>query len=103
VSRFARRIDDSHRAIVAGLEAHGVRVISLAALGKGVPDLLCGWRGRWVLLEVKDGSKPPSARKLTPAEAHFLALCRADGLPAYVVESVKQAVDVVTKGDAHVG
>lgn len=49
----------------------GVQVLSLAALGKGVPDLLCAFRGRLVLVEVKDGSKPPSARKLTPDQEQF--------------------------------
>lgn len=33
-----------------------------------MPDLLVGTRDRNVLLECKDGTKPPSARKLTPAQ-----------------------------------
>ena len=62
--------------------------------------MLVGYHGRWVLMEVKDGAKVPSARKLTPAEAHFLALCQADGLPAVVVESVEQAVQAL-EGRTH--
>jgi hypothetical protein len=31
-------------------------------VGRGVPDLLVGWRGTNLLLEVKDGNKPQSAR-----------------------------------------
>jgi len=37
----------------------------LSAVGGGVPDLLAGFRGVNVLLEVKDGSKTPSRRVLT--------------------------------------
>jgi Holliday junction resolvase len=58
-------------AVVAALRAAGMSVVSLAAVGNGCPDLVVGWRGRNVLLEIKDGSKPPSARKLTPDEAKF--------------------------------
>ncbi len=48
------------------LRAAGCLVLSLAGLGKGVPDLLVGTpQGDLVLIEVKDGAKPPSARRLT--------------------------------------
>jgi hypothetical protein len=43
----------------------------LHQLGQGKPDLLVGFRGRNVLLEVKDGAKPPSRRKLTDDEADW--------------------------------
>ena len=49
----------------------GVMVLSLAALGKGVPDLLCAFHGKLVLVEIKDGAKIPSARKLTPDQEKF--------------------------------
>jgi hypothetical protein len=46
-------------------------VQSLSAVGKGVPDLLVGWHGINVLLEVKDGGKAASRRKLTPDEQRW--------------------------------
>ena len=64
--RRAARVDQNQGEIVAALRAAGCSVVSLAAVGKGVPDLLVGLRGTNRLLEVKDGSKPPSARRLTP-------------------------------------
>jgi len=40
-------------------------VQSLAGVGNGVPDLLVGYQGKTLLMEIKDGKKPPSARLLT--------------------------------------
>ena len=68
----AKRIDDNQRAIVKALRSiPGCTVESLAAVGKGVPDLLCGFRGRNYLIEIKDGEKSPSRRKLTPAQVDW--------------------------------
>ena len=64
--RRAARTDTNQTAIVAYLRANGCTVQSLAATGKGCPDLLVGWRCVNVLLEVKDGDRPPSERRLTP-------------------------------------
>ena len=64
--RRAAKIDANQPAIVEALRKCGAFVQSLAAVGNGCPDLLIGYRGRTILLEVKDGSKVPSAQKLTP-------------------------------------
>jgi hypothetical protein len=69
--RRAARVDQNQAAIVEALRACGASVQSLAAVGKGVPDLLVGLRTRNYLIEVKDGSKPPSARKLTPDQVQW--------------------------------
>ena len=69
--RRAARIDDNHTEIVDAFRALGCSVLSLAPMGKGVPDLLIGVACRTYLVEVKDGSKVPSARKLTPDEHRF--------------------------------
>jgi hypothetical protein len=61
----ACRVDDNHVAVVKALRQAGATVQSLAGVGKGVPDLLVGIRGKTALFEVKDGAKVPSARKLT--------------------------------------
>jgi Holliday junction resolvase len=51
--------------IVTALRAAGATVQSLAGVGKGTPDLLVGYKGQTLLMEVKDGNKSPSARLLT--------------------------------------
>ena len=68
----------------------GCRVFDAADVGQGFPDLVVGFMGRIYLLEVKDGSLPPSKRKLTAAEKRFHVAW--DLLPVYVVESVDDAL-----------
>ena len=63
--RRAAKIDANQEAVVIALRAAGAKVQSLAAVGKGVPDLLCQYKGTFYLIEVKDGRKPPSQRRLT--------------------------------------
>ena len=69
--RRAARTDRNHAEIVAAFRLFGCSVQSLAAVGAGVPDLLVGWRGKNLLIEVKDGQKTKSQRKLTPAQVKF--------------------------------
>ena len=86
------RVDDNHAEIVAAFEALGCSVISLAPMGRGVPDLLIGVSCRTYLCEVKDGKKPPSARKLTPDEVRFQKSWRGQWT---LVESVDDVVEFV--------
>jgi Holliday junction resolvase len=90
--RRAARVDDNQAEIVAALRKCGCTVQSLAALGNGVPDLLVGRAGVNYLLEVKDGSKPKSARELTPDELRWLHAWRGS---AAVVETVEEALKEV--------
>jgi hypothetical protein len=71
--RRAGRIDANQNAVVAYLRGLGMSVCILSPMGKGIPDLLVGWRGLNVLLELKDGSKPPSAQELTCDERDWHA------------------------------
>ena len=91
--RRAARRDANHAEVRDGLRAAGCKVLDLGAVGKGCPDLLVGFRGRLRLLEVKDGSKPPSARELTPDEQAFFREW-GDGarLPVHVVRSLDDAL-----------
>lgn len=92
--RGVARVDDNQGLIVDCLRRCGCRVEILSRLGRGVPDLLVGTpRGQLVLLEVKDGSKPPGERKLTTDQERWHADWRR--YPVFVVESVMQAVDAI--------
>jgi len=61
----AAKVDANHESVVIALRAAGASVQSLAGVGNGVPDLLVGYQGKTLLMEIKDGKKPPSARLLT--------------------------------------
>lgn len=51
--RRAAKVDGNHTAIVKEFRRLGCSVVSLAAVGGGVPDLLVGLGGRNFLVEVK--------------------------------------------------
>jgi hypothetical protein len=95
--RRAARVDANQRAVVEALRAMGATVQLLHAVGKGCPDLLVGFAGRNVLLEVKDGNKRPSARALTPDEERFAATWRGQ---AAVVLGPAEAIDFVRRATA---
>jgi len=65
------RVDKNQATLVKQLRDGGRTVITLQSVGNGCPDLLVGYKGVNYLLEVKDGSKPPSKRKLTPDQISF--------------------------------
>lgn len=92
MSRYRARIDDNQTKIVEALRSIGATVQSLAGVGKGCPDLVVGFRSVNYLMEIKDGAKVPSARKLTPDEAEWHDLWRGE---VYVVKSVTQALIVI--------
>ena len=95
--RRAARTDANHSDIVAALRAIGATVTSTAAVGSGFVDVVAGYRGVNYLLEIKDGSKPPSARKLTDDELKWHQDWRGQ---AHVVETVDQAIKVVTGNES---
>ena len=67
----ANKVDANQPEIFKAYEDLGFSVHSTAAMGKGFPDLVVGIHGITDLVEVKDGSKIPSARKLTPDQVTF--------------------------------
>lgn len=69
--RRAGRTDSNQTAVVDALRAVGAKVAITSQVGGGFPDLVVTFRDCVHLLEVKDGDKPPSARRLTPAELEF--------------------------------
>jgi Holliday junction resolvase len=86
----AARIDANHEQVVLALRTAGATVQSLAATGKGVPDLLVGFQGKTLLMEIKDGRKAPSERRLTEDQLKWHGAWR--GGPLAIVDSPDAAL-----------
>jgi len=93
VRRAARR-DAGEKQIVEALEAAGCLVDRLN--DPGVPDLaVYHWASRRFLwLELKDGRKPPSRRKLKPKQVTFHQRWAFTGV-VFVVNSAEEALAIL--------
>ena len=104
----AARVDANQPEIVKALRGVGATVQHLHKVGQGCPDISVGWRGTNYFLEIKDGSKPPSARELTPAQKDWHAgwkgqvavVCNADealaAIGANIVRMAPESIGCVT-------
>lgn len=93
--RRAARTDANHADIAKAMRGMGAYVVDCSQVGNGFPDLMVGWRGRWELVEIKDGSKVPSARKLTAYQMVFHADAERVGCKVHVVTNVDEALAVL--------
>ena len=50
---FPKKVDNNQLDIVKAFRSMGATVLNLSAVGKGCPDLLIGYKGISVLVEVK--------------------------------------------------
>jgi len=93
--RRAARTDSNHQDIVKSLRDIGCTVLNTHQL-KNAFDILVGYRGNLFIVEIKDGDKPKSARKLTEGEEK----CKRDfervGVSYNVIESVEEAIKLVS-------
>ena len=91
--RRAARRDANERRVIDALRTCGAYVKQIN--DEGLADLLVFYRGYTLILEVKDGDKPPSARALTPAEAKFHAEWPGQNL--HIVNSEHEALDILKR------
>jgi hypothetical protein len=91
--RTAAKVDANQGDIVKALRRAGATVQMLHTVGDGCPDLLVGFLGKNTLMEVKDGAKPASARRLTPDQVEWHEGWNGD--PVYIVCSPEQALAAV--------
>lgn len=70
--RRAAKSDSNQPEIVKALRKSGWYVLIISQL-KNCCDLIISKSGRTIAIEVKDGSKPKSAQKLSEGEAKFMS------------------------------
>lgn len=90
----AHRRDDNHHEITDALTAAGWLVADTSQVGNGFPDLIAIRHGLVEFIEVKDGSKPPSKRRLSSDEQVTALQFAQAGKRIRVIETVEQAVSL---------
>lgn len=88
------KVDANQQEIIAAVRKLGVTVAITSQIGKGFSDTVWGVEGINLLVEIKDGKKTPSKRKLTPSEEEFHNNWRGQ---IEIVSSIEEAVKLVNK------
>lgn len=84
--RRAARTDDNQSDIVKHFRKLGWSVLIISQL-KNCCDLIVAKNGKTFAIEVKDGTKPPSQRKLTEGEQKFFDSWNGEWC---IIESIEQ-------------
>lgn len=92
----AAKIDANQPEIIAALRKVGASVQPLHTVGQGCVDLLVGYRGANHCLEIKDGSKPPSARELTDDQIEWHLNWRGHAMVVNTVDEALIAIGAVS-------
>jgi len=95
--RRARRIDNNQVDVVAALRGVGASVLHLHAIGKGAPDILVGFRGINVLIEIKSAKGT-----MTPDESAFVSGWLGQVCVAYSPEMALVQVEQVARAQGKI-
>lgn len=106
--QYRQRIDPNQPAIVKALRARGASVQSLGSVGAGCPDLLVGFKGINLIMEVKDpDSDAPAGRnhplKLNPAQVDWFETWNGSAKVVMSVEDAMNMLDVLERLSAMPG
>jgi hypothetical protein len=93
-----RKADDNQAQLVKQMrKIPGLKVRHTHTIGQGFPDVVVSFRGVNYLFEIKDPSKPPSARKLTEDEQKFHDEWTGQVAVVETIEDVMDALSLTTK------
>ena len=71
---IAKKVDANQKLIVQQLRRIGASVYITSMVGKGFPDLVVGFRNKNFLIELKDGNKSASRKRLTGDQDAFFMI-----------------------------
>jgi Holliday junction resolvase len=91
-----KRIDHNQSDIVKELRQLGFTVAVISMVGKGIPDIIVGHRGKNFLFEIKDGNKNISQQSLTKNEEKFH---REWSGQIDIIRSTDDAIDLIMSDD----
>lgn len=94
--RRAARVDDNQNEIVEALRKAGAVVIITSQM-KNFADLLVCYMGTVHIVEVKDGNKPPSQRKLTEGEQECKIKVESVLCKYNIVNNIEEALELISK------
>lgn len=93
----ASRVDANQPELVEEFRQLGCSVEHTHFYADGFPDILVGIAGFNVLVEIKNGAKPPSARKLTRFESWWHIAWAGQVVVIKDVEEVRALVSAVKR------
>jgi len=66
---YAKKVDLNHTEIVKTFRELGATVFDASGIGRGFPDIVVGYNGHTVLVEIKSGAN----KKFTEAQLKFMS------------------------------
>ncbi len=97
--RRAARVDANQGAIVEALRSVGATVHCTHTVGMGFPDLVCGYRGKNYLLEVKVPGNYRAEDKLTDDERVWHECWRGKVTVASTVREALEQIGAIKSND----
>lgn len=92
-NKMVYKVDNNSKEILDAAKKLGCTILRLEKIGKGCSDDLLGYKGFNILIEIKDGKKCPSQRKLNPIQVKFHSEWK--GQKPYIIYSVDDLIDLL--------
>ena len=89
------RTDENQQEIVKQLRQLGCSVAITSMIGKGFPDFIVGYKGRNLMIELKDGKRIPSEKKLTMDEAKFFSAWKGQVDKCESLEEICKVIGII--------
>jgi len=86
---YKKRVDENQKSLIHTFIALGASVLNLSTVGRGCPDLLIGYKGKTVLVEIKSSEKA----KYTDPQIKFMQEWRGGAVSR--IDSVDAAIRLI--------